>query len=107
MPTTAEFQALRNAVNTGWTTSYNDSGVAGLVLTSKADSSKVLFFPAAGYCKNGTVSVGGNSMYWSSSLYTSGKQHAYYLNCFSGGYWTWQGGMVRIEGHPVRGVYVG
>ena len=69
MPTNEEFQALVNAVNTAWTSSYNSSGVAGLVCTDKTDSSKVLFFPAAGRCYNGSVwYVGSGGSYWSSSL---------------------------------------
>ena len=81
MPTTAEFQALGNAVNTAWTADYQGSGVAGLVCTDKKDSSKTLFFPAAGNCHDGSVEedVGNYGYYWSSSLYTSSRQGAYYL----------------------------
>ena len=49
MPTTSEFAALGAAVNSAWTEDYQSSGIAGLVLTDKNDSSKVLFFPAAGF----------------------------------------------------------
>jgi hypothetical protein len=59
MPTTAEFQALSNVVNTAWTANYQGSGVAGLVCTDKVDSSKVLFFPAGGICGDDSVGYVG------------------------------------------------
>lgn len=78
MPTTAEFQALGNAVNTAWTADYQGSGVAGLVCTDKTDSSKTLFFPAAGACSDGRV-LGSVGYYWSSSLYTDDRQNAFFF----------------------------
>ena len=105
MPTTDEFQALGDAVNTAWTADYQGSGVAGLVLTDKTDSSKVLFFPACGYCYNGSVySVGSYGYYWSSSLYSSDVQNAYLLY-FSDSDVNWQDyNLNRFLGFPVRGV---
>lgn len=44
LPTISDSYALANATTSAWTTSYQGSGVAGLVLTSKEDSSKELFF---------------------------------------------------------------
>ena len=71
LPTADEFAALRNAVNTELVKDYQGSGVAGFVCTDKTDSSKVLFFPAAGYCINDSVSgVSGCGYYWSSYLYS-------------------------------------
>lgn len=89
MPTTEEFQALVNAVNTAWTDDYQSSGVAGLVCTDKTDSSKVLFFPAVGDCYNGSVRLVGNEgYYWSSSLYTDSRQNSCNLGLSSyGAYW--------------------
>lgn len=81
MPTVDEFRALGNAVNTAWTADYQGSGVKGLVCTDKTDSSKVLFFPAAGYCYNGSVRrVGSYGLYWSIilSFSSSNVQLAYY-----------------------------
>jgi len=104
MPTTAEFQALGNAVNTAWTSSYNSSGVAGLVLTDKTDSSKVLFFPACGNCFDGSVyEVGSLGSYWSSSLLSGTVQNAYYLDFYDGDV-HWQTNYNRYDGFPVRGV---
>lgn len=104
MPTTAEYVALGNAVNTAWTSSYNSSGVAGLVCTDKTDSSKVLFFPAAGYCYNGSVNyVGSAGYYWSSSLHSSSMQGAYLLY-FRNDSVDWQYYDSRYRGFHVRGV---
>lgn len=80
MPTTAEVQALGTATTSAWTSSYEGSGIAGLVLTDKTDSTKKLFFPAGGYAKNGiAVDVNVVGLCWSSSLYSNGIQSAYYL----------------------------
>ena len=104
MPTTAEFQALGNAVNRAWTSDYQGSGVPGIICTDKTDSSKVLFFPACGYCYNGSVyNVGSYGYYWSSSLYSSNVQDAYYLY-FLDGLVRWQRSSHRSHGFSVRGV---
>lgn len=104
MPTTAEFQALGNAVNTAWTADYQGSGVAGLVCTDKTDSSKTLFFPAAGCCQDGSVKdVGNYGYYWSSSLGTSSRKNAYEL-FFSGYGVNWDSNGGRSSGCAVRGV---
>jgi uncharacterized protein (TIGR02145 family) len=104
MPTTAEFQALGAAVNTAWTADYEGSGVSGLVLTDKNDSSKVLFFPAAGFCYNGGVNnVGSYGYYWSSSVDSSDVQSAYDLR-FRSSRVNWQYDYSRYFGFAVRGV---
>ena len=104
MPTTAEFQALGNAVTSAWTNDYQGSGVHGLVLTDKTDSSKVLFFPGAGFADNGSVSVVGSSgYYWSSSLYSGFVSYAYYL-LFGSRSVYWGSSYFRYYGCPVRGV---
>ena len=104
MPTTEEFAALGAAVNSAWTSSYQGSGVAGLMLTDKTDSSKVLFFPAAGSCNDGGVyDVGGYGYYWSSSVIGSYLQSAYGLSFYCGTV-TWQDSRNRFRGLPVRGV---
>ena len=105
MPTTDEYAALGAAVNTAWTADYQGSGVAGLVCTDKTDSSKVLFFPSAGYCNNGGVSdVGTNGYYWSSSL-TSNVLGASNIYFYSSGV-DWQDNDYRDYGNSVRGVLV-
>ena len=104
MPTTEELQALGSVVNTAWTADYQGSGVAGLVCTDKQDSSKVLFFPAAGDCDDGVVrSVGFDGSYWSSSLNTNDGQYAYNLGFNSYGAY-WDSDSSRCYGFPVRPV---
>lgn len=104
IPTTEEFKALGNAVNTAWTNDYQSTGVSGLVLTDKTDSSKVLFFPAAGDCYGGRVNyVGSFGIYWSSSVISSNVQSAYSLN-FDGSHVSWQDDYYRCNGFAVRGV---
>lgn len=108
MPTVSEWQALGEAVNSAWTADYQGSGVSGLVLTDKTDSSKVLFFPAAGSCYRGSVySVGSRGYYWSSSLYADfGEDRAYTMYFGSDDvYWDGNGG--RCGGSSVRGIYIG
>lgn len=76
IPTREEFQALYDACNTIWTT---QNGVYGRLFTLKTDSSKQLFFPAAGFVNSIFMdSVGYSGFYWLSSLSTS-NNYAYYL----------------------------
>ena len=104
MPTVDEFVALGNAVTTAWTADYQGSGVAGMTCTDKNDSSKVLFFPAAGSCGDGSVGyVGSLGSYWSGSLYSSNVQDAYILGFFNGDV-NWQVYNGRCYGFAVRGV---
>jgi len=101
MPTTAEFVALGAATTSAWT---QVNGVYGLQCTDKTDSSKVLFFPAAGGCYDGSVSyVGSSGYYWSSSLYTSNMTSACYLYFYSSSV-DWQDYDNRRYGRCVRGV---
>lgn len=88
MPTTAEFKALGAAVNTAWT---QVNTVYGMLCTDKTDSSKTLFFPAAGLCGNGSVEgVGSHGYCWSSSLNTNSRHVAYLLD-FASYFAGWNG----------------
>ena len=80
MPTQAEWQALYDNTTKARTTDYNGTGVAGFVFTSKKDTSKSIFLPAAGYFDGTSVGyVGSLGYYWLSSLYTDNPARAYYL----------------------------
>ena len=101
IPTIAEFQALGAAVNTAWTQVNN---VYGILCTDKTDSSKTLFFPAAGYCDGSSVySVGDVGDYWSSSLNSNGVVSAWNLD-FNDEDTDWDNGSGRCCGYAVRGV---
>lgn len=104
MPTTEEFQALGNAVDAVWTTDYNGNGVNGLLCTDKSDSTKTLFFPAAGYAYNESMdNVGIEGSVWSNSLWSDGVFGAWYWNFYDGGtYWDYS--QDRCYGLSVRGV---
>ena len=105
MPTSAEFQALGQAVNTSWTNDYQGSGVAGLVLTDKTDSSKVLFFPAIGNCHDGfTYSVSNAGVYWSSSQYDSSELSKARLLVFNYNSTNWNYNYNRYYGNSIRPV---
>ena len=104
MPTSGEMQSLIDNTTTAWTTDYQGSGVPGMVFTDKTDSSKVLFFRAAGYCDVGDVEfVGSYGYYWSSSLRSSSVQNAHYLSVSSNDS-SYVGGNRRFFGFSVRGV---
>jgi hypothetical protein len=108
MPTSGEIQSFIDNTNTAWTADYQGSGVAGFVYTDKTDSSKVLFFPAAGICSDGRMNdVGYGGYYWSSSLLTNSAEYALCL-CFAryGSSYVFNQlyNTDRCNGCPVRGV---
>jgi uncharacterized protein (TIGR02145 family) len=80
------------------------NGVKGYIFINKDNKVKYVFFPAAGYCYYGSVSnVGSSGLYWSSSLYSSNVQYAYYLY-FNSRHVYWQNYYYRCYGFAVRGV---
>ena len=100
MPTKADFQELIDNTTKEWT---QMSSVNGYKFTSKTDTSKYIFIPAAGNCDNGSVNnVGGNGYVWSSSLYASYPNYAWGLYFDSGG--CNMGNDYRFYGWSVRGV---
>ena len=78
MPTVTEWQTLMSSVDSAWTDDYQGSEIAGLVCTDKTDSTKVLFFPAAGYCESGPPSQGFSCGFWCDSLNTQDVTRAKY-----------------------------
>jgi hypothetical protein len=106
MPTTEEYVALANAVKIDWTADYQGSGVPGLVCRDKDDSSKVLFFPAVGFCTDGGFyHVDKYGFYWSSSLDAKFPPSAY--SSFFGNdetHWGISDGVFRAQGFAVRPV---
>ena len=110
MPTITEWQTLSSSVTTTWVTDYQGSGVSGLVCTANADNSTVLFFPAAGNCKDGSVDyVGSNAYCWGSTLVdvVSDRSSAHYINASNSGTVDWARynfGFGRFYGFTVRGV---
>lgn len=103
MPTDSELTTLINSTNHTWVTNYLGSGVNGRLFTSKTDSNASIFFPASGYCVDGSVyDVGSYGFYWGSSLdsgYPLDGRSLYFSYGYSDvGYDNLQ------YGFPVRGV---
>ena len=101
MPTKAECEELLDNTKNEWT---RVNGVNGMKFTSKKDTSKYIFIPAAGDYDDGSVDyVGSNGYVWSSSLSTSYHSYAWDMgfgssNCSMGDY------VYRYGGLSVRGV---
>lgn len=67
MPTKAEFESLMANTNYLWQTNFNESGVNGGKFTDKTDSSKYVFFPAAGYYSGRLYKLNEAVGVWTSS----------------------------------------
>ena len=103
MPKMNEIQELIDNTNHVWITNFNGTGVNGMRFTSKTDTSKYIFIPAAGCCSNGSVYNADYYGYvWSSSLGTSYPANVWYLYFNSGScYMSYNN---RCNGQTVRGV---
>ena len=103
LPTAEELTSLQTGSTSAWTNSYNDSGVPGVILTSKTDQRNKIFLPAGGDCSNGVVgSVGNLGCYWVSDVEgnkTSGRRF-----WFDGGGITWNASWDRYYGFKIRPV---
>ena len=100
MPTKDEIIELLDNTTKEWT---QVNGVNGYKFTSKTDTSKYIFIPAAGYCYAGSVNdVGGGGDVWSSSLITSNPNVAWYLSFYSSDCLMYK--YDRYYGRSVRGV---
>ena len=103
MPTKDEIQELIDNTDSEWVEDFNGTGVNGRKFTSKTNTSKYIFIPAAGDCSDGSVNrVGYNGLVWSSSLEASGSLYAWNLyfdssDCNMDSYY-------RCNGQSVRGV---
>lgn len=70
MPTETDKNELRDNCTWTWTTNYNNTGVVGVIVTSKKNSNH-LFFPAAGRYYNVLNDAGSIGYYWLSTSYLS------------------------------------
>lgn len=99
MPTATEFKELYDNTDNEWTTI---NGVNGRKFMKKTDHSVYVFFPAAGYGSNTSLSSRGSvGNYWSSSLYSA--DNGYYL-LSSSSYIVPQSRNYRYYGCSVRAV---
>lgn len=77
MPTTEQLTELKAYTNNEWTTINN---INGWKFTSKTDTTKYIFIPAAGhFCDGKQLAEGTDGCIWSNTLYTSGINLTYYL----------------------------
>ena len=105
MPTKDDWQSLINNTTSEWVTNYNGSGVNGRLFTDKTDSNKKLFFPASGYCCDGSVlDVDRYGDVWGCSLRSSDVSSAWSFNLYSGE--AYVDHFDRCVGLVVRGVQV-
>ena len=104
MPTKEEFATLKNACNYEWVTDYKGSGVNGELFTDKTDTSKTLFFPAAGYRFYSTIqNTGQRCQYLSSARTENGVSMCVYLSATIDDMY-FPNNDSRANGYSVRGV---
>lgn len=100
MPTKDECQELYKNTTQSWVTI---NGVDGRKFTSKTDTTKYIFIPAAGNCGYGSVFDVGNYGYvWSSSLNAGSPDSAWSLYSVPG--FCISESNFHYFGQPVRGV---
>ena len=86
MPKLSEFEELINNTTNEWISDYKGTGVSGRKFTSKTDTSKYIFFPAAGSRIDSSLShIGSSGGVWSSSL-SSDHNLAYSFDFYQGAY---------------------
>ena len=101
IPTDTEIQELIDNTTNVWTTINN---VTGMKFTSKTDTSKYIFIPAAGERNDGAeYDVGTMGGVWSSSIYASDTEFSLYLSFYSSGPYI-NNGYGRDSGRSVRPV---
>ena len=101
MPTSAQCAELIDNTTSSWTTDYNGTGVAGLILASKNNENSI-FFPAAGVVVDeGSIGQGEWFNVWLSSR-CSDSWDARGVGGDYGGYSLYDG--YRYKGYSVRGV---
>ena len=106
VPSLEEWEELRNNSTSVWTSNYNNTGVAGRIITStKAGyTDKSIFLPAAGYMADTDLyDLGGTGRYWMSSLYAS-PESARATVLSSSGWITSGESLGRCFGLPIRPV---
>ena len=104
-PTVAEWEELCNHCTWIWTSDYNETGIAGIVVTGKKEgyTNNSIFLPAAGErYKFDIDGVGTYGAYYSSSLYVERPQFAWGFGFNSKQIWC--ATVLRYVGHSIRPV---
>lgn len=69
MPTQEEVENLYDNTSWKYTSSYNNIAIPGIIFTYKKDSSKKLFFPFGGVCRDGSIDNQlTTGYYWTSNI---------------------------------------
>ena len=103
MPTDEEWTELRENCTCAWTDNYNETGIAGLVVT--ASNSNGIFLPASGWREDPAdlSGVGSDGFYWSSSLNESSPSNAWFIYFGTSGFRRYD--FTRRSGYSIRPVY--
>lgn len=102
MPTKEECEELIANTTSAWTTNYNDSGINGMIFTSKKNGNSI-FVPAVGAVSSGVLrSFGFVGYFWSRSLSSYSVEAAFYITFNSGRLGVVDVG--RFYGFPLRAV---
>lgn len=100
IPTDSQANELFENTTSSWTTDYNGTGVAGLILTSTANGNSI-FIPAAGdYLLGGLDGVGEYSDLWCQGLLNVYSAYEFGFDNSGGGVWDKN----RFGGLTIRGV---
>lgn len=103
MPTLEEWEALCKNTKNEWVENYKGKGVNGFVFTSKTNSSKSIFLPAAGSIDNTTLSdVARYGFYWTSSISYPNPDDAYSMMFDLYDYIHEGAAESRYRGQPIR-----
>ena len=105
MPTDAEWTELQNYCTGTWTSNYNGTRVAGIIVTSNVEGykDKSIFLPATGYRNDkGLDATGIGGYYWSSSLHTEFSGWA--LSAYFSSRIVYRPSEYRFYGYSVRPV---
>ena len=100
MPTYEDCRELFNNTNHEYAVI---DGVAGRKFINKADASKYIFIPFAGFATKGSFEIQGiGALIWSSSVYSGTSEHAYYVFAYE--YEYGDSASFRYFALPARGV---
>ncbi|MCQ2153480.1 MAG: fibronectin type III domain-containing protein [Bacteroidales bacterium] len=108
MPTDAEWDELVDNCTWTWTDNYNETGVAGQIVTGTKPgyTDKSIFLPAAGMIlhKDHSQGTDGFGFYWRRELSYDDPSYAYCISFYEDGYWRNFYITSRVDGLSVRPV---
>ena len=100
IPTNLQAEELLNNTTSSWTTDYNGTGVAGVILTSTANTNSIFIPAAGGYWQKGPDGIGEYSTLWCQALKTVYVAYAFGFSNSDNGVFD----VDRFGGVSVRGV---